>query len=114
MRCSRASITFSTSALLTRRCDRANATPATATIETIAIVKSFVKEEAERRDILINAVCPGLVDTAASRPWFADMTSAQSPDQAAVDVVWLATLPAGTTAPYSELIRHRQTIPFEG
>lgn len=83
-------------------------------VAAMRVMARMMKEEAERRDILINAVCPGLVDTAASRPWFADMTSAQSPDQAAVDVVWLATLPAGTTAPYSELIRHRQTIPFEG
>jgi len=55
--------------------------------------------EAGRRGILINAVCPGLVDTDASRPWFKDMSTAQSPAQAAVDVLWLAMLPAGTEAP---------------
>jgi carbonyl reductase 1 len=61
---------------------------------------------------MINAACPGLVDTDASRPWFTDMSTAQSPDQAAADLVWLATLPAGSTALYGELVQHRQVIPF--
>lgn len=83
-------------------------------VAAMRVMARMMKAEAARRDILINAVCPGLVDTAASRPWFADMSSAQSPDQAAVDVIWLATLPAGTKAPYGELIQHRRVIPFEG
>lgn len=33
--------------------------------------------------ILINAVCPGLMDTAASRPWFDDMSGALSTDDGA-------------------------------
>jgi hypothetical protein len=57
-------------------------------------------------------VCPGLVDTAASRPWFDDMSSAQTPSQAAEDVIWLATLPAGAREPYGELVRHRQVLPW--
>jgi carbonyl reductase 1 len=69
-------------------------------------------EEARRKGILINAVCPGLVDTGASRPWFDDMSSAQSPAQAAVDVAWLATLPSETTTPYGELVQHRKIIPW--
>ena len=32
---------------------------------------------------LLAAVCPGMVDTRASRPWFDDYTHAQSPEQAA-------------------------------
>jgi len=51
-----------------------------------------------------------LIDTDASRPWFSDM----SPDQAAVDVLWLATPPAATTEPYGQLVRHRATLPFRG
>jgi carbonyl reductase 1 len=61
-----------------------------------------------RRGILINAACPGLVDTEASRPWFADMSKAATPDDAAKDVVWLATLPAGVREPYGVLVRHRK------
>lgn len=64
--------------------------------------------------ILVNAACPGLVDTDASRPWFADMSKAQSPDQAAVDLLWLATLPEGAVAPSGELVQFRKTLPWRG
>ena len=63
-------------------------------------------------DILVNAACPGLVETEASRPWFEEMSSAQSPLRAAEDVVWLATLPPGTTSPYGELVQHRAILPW--
>lgn len=61
--------------------------------------------------ILLNAVCPGLVDTAASRPWFEDMSRAKSPAAAAVDVLWLALLPAGTRSPHGELVQFRKVLP---
>lgn len=64
--------------------------------------------------ILVNAACPGLVDTDASRPWFADMSQAQTPEQAAVDVLWLATLPPGTAAPSGELVQFRKVLPWAG
>jgi carbonyl reductase 1 len=82
----------------------------------VATMKVFAREMragAERRDLLINAVCPGLVDTAASRPWFADMSSARSPDEAAIDVLWLASLPQGTREPYGHLVRYRQIVPWQ-
>ncbi|SRR6266508_757418 len=82
-------------------------------VAAMKVIARMMRREAEQRDILINAVCPGLVDTDASRPWFVDMTTAQRPDQAAVDVVWLATLPAGTREPYGELVQHRQVIPWK-
>lgn len=81
----------------------------------VAAVKVLARElagDAAQRDILINAACPGLVDTGASRPWFGDMSGALSPDEAAADVLWLATLPAGTRQPYGELIQHRKVLPF--
>ena len=65
-----------------------------------------------RRDILVNAACPGLVDTDASRPWFNDMSGALSPDEAAADVLWLATLRIGVREPYGELVQHRNVLPF--
>jgi carbonyl reductase 1 len=68
--------------------------------------------EAAQRDILVNAACPGLVDTDASRPWFDDMSRARSPEEAATDVIWLATLPAGTREPYGELVQYRTLLPF--
>jgi NAD(P)-dependent dehydrogenase (short-subunit alcohol dehydrogenase family) len=85
-------------------------------IGQVAAIKIMAREweqEARRRDILINAACPGLLDTEASRPWFDDMSSALTPEQGAVDVLWLATLPAGTRHPYGELVQHRKVVPFD-
>ncbi|MBO2449711.1 SDR family NAD(P)-dependent oxidoreductase [Actinomadura barringtoniae] len=81
-------------------------------VAAVRVMARDMAEEAAWRDIIINAACPGLVDTAASRPWFDDMTEALSPDQAAVDVLWLATLPVGTRRPYGELVQYRTVLPF--
>ncbi len=79
----------------------------------VASAKILARDlRADPRRVRVNAVCPGLVDTEASRPWFADMSAAQTPDQAAVDVVWLATLPASAAGPYGELVQHRRTLPW--
>ena len=81
----------------------------------VAAVKVWAREladEATHRDILVNAACPGLVDTDASRPWFDDMSAALWPDDAATDVLWLATLPPGTREPHGELVQHRKVLPF--
>jgi NAD(P)-dependent dehydrogenase (short-subunit alcohol dehydrogenase family) len=83
-----------------------------AQVASTRIMARLMGEEARRKGILINAACPGLVDTDASRPWFEDMSSAQSPTQAALDVAWLATLPSGTVAPYGELVQHRAVLPW--
>ncbi|HEU4538224.1 MAG TPA: SDR family NAD(P)-dependent oxidoreductase [Polyangiaceae bacterium] len=84
-------------------------------VAQVAAAAIFARElaaEAARRDLLVNAVCPGLVDTEASRPWFSDMSRALSPDAAAADVVWLATLPPGTREPYGALVQRRRVLPF--
>jgi NAD(P)-dependent dehydrogenase (short-subunit alcohol dehydrogenase family) len=84
-------------------------------VAQVASMKIFARSmegEARERDILIDAVCPGLVDTDASRPWFEDMSSAQTPTQAAVDVLWLATLPPKTRRPFGELVQHRAILPW--
>jgi hypothetical protein len=39
---------------------------------------------------------------------------AKTPDEAAIDVLWLATLPPGTSMPCGELIQYRKVIPFRG
>ena len=82
-------------------------------VASAKIMARLLKEEVSRRGILINAVCPGLVDTDASRPWFDDMSAAQSPAQAAKDVIWLATLPSGTDTPSGELVQHREVLPWD-
>jgi NAD(P)-dependent dehydrogenase (short-subunit alcohol dehydrogenase family) len=53
---------------------------------------------------LIAAVCPGMIDTGASRPWF-DMTGAQTPAEAAVAPLRLALEPAVDPRFYGELVR---------
>ena len=82
-------------------------------IAQVASARIFARQvsaDPRRKGVLVNAVCPGLVDTEASRPWFEDMSSAQTPAQAARDVVWLATLPAGTSAPHGELVQKRKLL----
>jgi carbonyl reductase 1 len=81
-------------------------------IGQVAAVRIMAREHARQRGILINAACPGLIDTEASRPWFDDMSTAKSPDEGAVDVAWLATLPAGTAEPYGELVQYRVVLGY--
>ena len=85
----------------------------------VAQVAAVRAVAAERRDrdladgTLVAAVCPGLVDTRASRPWFADFSQAQSPDQAArvvLDLVFADLDPAT----YGELVRFGQVLPWHG
>lgn len=82
-------------------------------VASMKVLAKTMQARAAERGILINGVCPGLVDTDASRPWFDNMAAAQSPADAAVDVVWLATLPAGAKTPYGELVQHRKIIPWK-
>ncbi|MFI9007668.1 SDR family NAD(P)-dependent oxidoreductase [Actinosynnema sp. NPDC053489] len=70
---------------------------------------------ARRRDAdtaagtLIAAVCPGLVDTDASRPWFADMSGAAPPARAAGPLLDLA-LGARRVEHYGELVRSGRVV----
>jgi carbonyl reductase 1 len=62
---------------------------------------------------LIMALCPGLIDTDASRPWFEDMSNAQTPTQAAS---WPLELALGSTfdpAFYGELVQFARVLPWE-
>ena len=85
-------------------------------VAQVAAVRAVARE---RRGLdlaanrLIAALCPGLIDTAASRPWFADMRRAQTPDQAARWPVELAL--AGTFDPafYGELVQFGRVLPWE-
>ena len=62
---------------------------------------------------LIMALCPGLIDTDASRPWFENMSNAQTPAQAAS---WPLELVLGSTfdpAFYGELVQFAEVLPWE-
>lgn len=85
----------------------------------VAQVAAVRAVAAERRDrdladgTLIASVCPGLVDTRASRPWFGDYSGAQSPTQAAGPVLDLVL---GDPDPklYGELVRFGEVLPWHG
>ena len=62
---------------------------------------------------LLMALCPGLIDTGASRPWFEDMSTAQTPAQAAAWPVELALAPTFDPAFYGELVQFGKVLPWE-
>ncbi|MEV5172512.1 SDR family NAD(P)-dependent oxidoreductase [Streptomyces flaveolus] len=63
---------------------------------------------------LIAAVCPGMVDTATSRPWFSDYSRAQSPAQAAEAVLDLVFAERVDPALYGELVRFGEALDWYG
>ena len=83
-------------------------------VASMRVLARELREDAARRRLVIDAVCPGLVDTEASRPWFDDMSAAQTPAAAAADIVWLATAPYEAGLPYGELVRHRDVLAWAG
>ena len=58
------------------------------------------------------ALCPGLIDTDASRPWFADMSRAQTPTEAASWPVELALSDTFDAAFYGELVQFGKVLPW--
>ncbi|MFE3167914.1 SDR family NAD(P)-dependent oxidoreductase [Streptomyces sp. NPDC059224] len=61
---------------------------------------------------LIASVCPGMVDTATSRPWFRDHSQAQSPADAARAVLDLVFADHVDPALHGELIRFGKPLPW--
>lgn len=79
----------------------------------VAAVRVVARDRRERDladGTLIAAVCPGLVDTDASRPWFDDMSSALSPADAAVPILGLALQSDRDPARYGELVRNGRVL----
>lgn len=64
---------------------------------------------------LINIANPGVTLTDATRDFMGTVfrrEDAQTPEQAAKSLLWLATLPEGTACPYAQLVEHQRIIPF--
>jgi len=85
-------------------------------VAQVAAVRAVARERraadvAEGR--LIAALCPGLIDTDASRPWFADMSQAQTPTEAAVWPVELVLGESFDPAFYGELVQFGAVIPWK-
>jgi carbonyl reductase 1 len=85
-------------------------------VAQVAAVRALARER-RTADLaanrLVMALCPGLIDTDASRPWFEDMSTAQSPAQAAK---WPVELVLGETfdpAFYGELVQFGEVLPWE-
>ncbi|MGW2747786.1 SDR family NAD(P)-dependent oxidoreductase [Streptomyces sp. NPDC001450] len=61
---------------------------------------------------LIASVCPGMVDTATSRPWFSDYSHAQSPAEASRAVLDLVFAEGVDPALHGELVRFGKPLPW--
>lgn len=76
------------------------------------LAREMINQNANERNIMISAVCPGLMDTEASRPWFKDMSTAKLPDDAADDLIWLISRNEWDKETYGELVQYRKEIPW--
>ncbi|MGY4978488.1 SDR family NAD(P)-dependent oxidoreductase [Streptomyces sp. 900105755] len=84
-------------------------------VAQVAAVRAVADERREQdlaTGTLVASVCPGMVDTATSRPWFSDYSGAQSPAEAAravLDLVFAEDVDPGL---YGELIRFGKRLPW--
>ena len=85
----------------------------------VAVTRAFAREwRANGRlpaGVLINAACPGLTLTDATRDLMNTVfkgRTAQTVEEAANGLMTLLTLPAGVSEPDGELVRHGKVIPF--
>ncbi|MEV7815528.1 SDR family NAD(P)-dependent oxidoreductase [Streptomyces flaveolus] len=84
-------------------------------VAQVAAVRALAADRRERdlaTGTLIASVCPGMVDTATSRPWFSDYSQAQSPAQAAAAVLDLVFADHVDPALYGELVRFGKALPW--
>ncbi|MER5669361.1 SDR family NAD(P)-dependent oxidoreductase [Streptomyces mirabilis] len=84
-------------------------------VAQVAAVRAVAAERRERDladGTLIASVCPGMVDTATSRPWFSDFSQAQSPSEAARAVLDLVFTEHVDPALYGELVRFGKALPW--
>jgi carbonyl reductase 1 len=84
-------------------------------VAQVAAVRAVARQRREtdlRDGTLVAAVCPGLVDTATSRPWFADFSQARTPAQAAAGVLDFALAEPADPATYGELVRDSKVLPW--
>lgn len=86
-------------------------------VAQVAAVRAVAAERRERdlaAGILIASVCPGMVDTATSRPWFGDYREARPPAVAAADILDLVFAEPVDPALYGELVRAGRPLDWYG
>jgi NAD(P)-dependent dehydrogenase (short-subunit alcohol dehydrogenase family) len=84
-------------------------------VAQVAAVRAAARQRRNRdlaENKLIAALCPGMIDTDASRPWF-DMSRAQRPAEAARWPVELALAGAFDPEFYGELVQFGRVLPWE-
>jgi carbonyl reductase 1 len=82
-------------------------------VAQVAAVRAVARERRAadlEQNKLVAALCPGLIDTGASRPWFADMSQAQTPAEAARWPVELALSDVFDPAFYGELVQFGRVL----
>jgi carbonyl reductase 1 len=85
-------------------------------VAQVAAIRALARERrsadlAENK--LLMALCPGLIDTDASRPWFEDMSAAQTPADAAAWPVQLVLGESFDPEFYGELVQFGKVLPWE-
>lgn len=84
-------------------------------IAQVAAVRTYARTHRDidlRRGALVAAICPGMLDTPTSRPWF-DMTGAATPEAAAEQVLEMLLDPKiDLAAYYGELVRFGTVLPW--
>lgn len=84
-------------------------------VAQVAAVRAVAAERCDRDSVtgtLVAAVCPGMVDTATSRPWFSDFRHARTPAAAARAVLDLVLTPGADPRLYGELVRFGKVVPW--
>ena len=82
-------------------------------VAQVAAVRAVARErraEDLTADRLIASVCPGLVDTLTSRPWFDDFSQAKTPAQAAKDLLDFILPTPMDPEMYGELVRDGKVL----
>jgi carbonyl reductase 1 len=85
-------------------------------VAQVAAVRAVAAERRERdlsENTLVASVCPGLVDTRASRPWFDDFSQAKSPKDAVQPIADLIMADLVDPALYGELIRDGKVVDWK-
>ncbi|WP_028066847.1 SDR family NAD(P)-dependent oxidoreductase [Solirubrobacter soli] len=80
-------------------------------VAQVAAVRAYARAHREEGK-LVMALCPGLIDTDASRPWFADMSTAQTPEEAAAWPLDLVLAPTFDPAFHGELVQFGEVLPW--
>jgi len=83
----------------------------------VAAVRALAEQRRDTdlpQNTLIASVCPGLVDTRASRPWFDDFSQARTPTQAAEPIIDLVLADRVDPTTYGELIRDGKVLSWRG